>query len=239
MNLRKLPKQPSDWYTVKNAANGEPAEVFIYDQIGSDFWSDGVSPAGLIDEIKAMKLKDGDTLSVRINSPGGSMFDGNTIYNYLTSIKQKIEVTVDGMAASAASVIAMAGDVIRMPENSFLMIHNPWMMVAGDAKVMRKTADDLDVMRDGAIKTYLSKARNMKRRDLVKMLDEETWIGADRAVELGFADEVLEPVRVAALARFKLENYFQHIPEPVSRIQNDERNKQAQRRAHIERLKSK
>ena len=112
-------------------------------------------------------------------------------------------------------------------------------LVAGDAKVMRKTADDLDVMRDGAIKTYLSKARNMKRRDLVKMLDEETWIGADRAVELGFADEVLEPVRVAALARFKLENYFQHIPEPVSRIQNDERNKQAQRRAHIERLKSK
>ena len=238
MNLHKLPKQPKDWYSVKSAARGEPAEVFIYDQIGSDFWSEGVTPSGLIDEIKALKLKDSDTLNVRINSPGGSMFDGNTIYNYLRSIKQRIDVTVDGMAASAASIVAMAGDSIRMPENSFLMIHNPWMVVAGDSKIMRKTADDLDTMRDGAIKTYLERAGDkMSRDDLVAMLDDETWIGADRAVELGLADEVLDPVRAAALARFDLKNYFDKVPEAVTSIQNDERNKRAQQRAQLKRLR--
>ena len=79
MNLRKLPKQSRDWYAVKNKAAGEPAEVFIYDQIGASFWDEGVTPLSLIDEIKSLKLKDSDTLSVRINSPGGNMFDGNTI----------------------------------------------------------------------------------------------------------------------------------------------------------------
>jgi ATP-dependent Clp protease protease subunit len=239
MNLRKLPKQSRDWYAVKNKAAGEPAEVFIYDQIGASFWDEGVTPSSLIDEIKSLKLKNTDTLSVRINSPGGNMFDGNTIYNYLRSIKQNIDVTIDGMAASAASIIAMAGDTIRMPENSFLMIHNPWMVVAGDSQVMRKTADDLDIMRDGAIKTYMERAGdNLTRDELVTMMDEETWLGADRAVELGFADEVLEPVRAAALAKFDLENYFDKVPDAVSRIQNDERNKRAQRRADIKRLRA-
>lgn len=238
MNLRKLPKQPSDWYSVRNASNGEPAEVFIYDQIGSDFWNEGVTPSALIDEIKGLKLKAKDTLNVRINSPGGSMFDGNTIYNYLRSIKQKVDVTVDGLAASAASIVAMAGDRVRMPENSYLMIHNPWMIVAGDASTMRKTAEDLDEMREGAIKTYLSKTGdNVDRDELITMLDEETWLGADRAVELGFADEVLEPVRAAALAKFHLSDYFNHIPDVVSRIQNDERNKRAQQRAELKKLR--
>ena len=238
MNLRKLQKQSTDWYSVKSASSGEPAEVFIYDQIGASFWDEGVTPSSLIDSIKSLKMKDGDTLSVRINSPGGNMFDGNTIYNYLRSIKQKIEVTVDGMAASAASIIAMAGDTIKMPENSFLMIHNPWMLVAGDSQVMRKTADDLDVMRDGAIKTYLSKTGGkVSRNELVKMLDDETWLGADRAVELGFADEVLEPVRAAALAMFDLGAYFDKVPEAFSRIYNEERNKRAQQRAQLKKLR--
>ena len=237
MNLHKLPKAV-DWYSVKAAGSTEPAEVFIYDQIGSSFWDDGVTPSSLIDEIKALKLKDSDALSVRINSPGGNMFDGNTIYNYLRSIKQTIDVTIDGMAASAASIIAMAGDTIRMPENSFLMIHNPWMVVAGDSQVMRKTADDLDIMRDGAIKTYLERTGdNLSRDELVTMLDDETWLGADRAVELGFADEVLEPVRAAALAKFKLGDYFEHVPDVVNRIQNDERNKRARQRAELKRLR--
>ena len=238
MNINKLREQPKDWYSVKNAAAGEPAEVFIYDQIGASFWDEGVTPSNLIESIKSLKMKNGDTLSIRINSPGGNMFDGNTIYNYLRSIKQKIEVTIDGMAASAASIIAMAGDTIKMPENSFLMIHNPWMMVAGDSQVMRKTADDLDVMRDGAVKTYLSRTGDkVSRKELIKMLDEETWLGADRAVELGFADEVLEPVRAAAL--FDVSKYFDHVPEAVCQIKNEERNKRAQQRAQLNRLRVK
>ncbi len=230
MNLNKLTNEPHDWFSVKSAARGEPAELFIYDQIGSSMWEEGVTPASLIDEIKSLKMKNKDTLSIRINSPGGNMFDGNTIYNYLRSMKQNIDVTIDGMAASAASIIAMAGDTIRMPENSFLMIHNPWMVVAGDSQVMRKTADDLDVMRDGAVKTYLSKTGGKVSKDeLITMLDEETWLGAELAVELGFADEVLEPVRAAAL--FDVSNYFNNVPDAISHM--EERNKRAQQRATL------
>ena len=233
----KLHEKRKDWYSVRSAASGEDAEVFIYDEIGGGFWTEGVTPNGFIDDVKALKLKKGDTLNVRINSPGGDVFDGNTIYNYLRSLKSKVAVTIDGLAASAASVIAMAGDTISMPENSFLMIHNPWMMAVGDSQVMRKAAGDLDEIREGAIKTYLSRT-NVDRDELVAMLDEETWLGADKAVELGFADEVLEPVRAAALARFHLQDYFEHVPDVVSKIQKDEKALQAERRANVERLKN-
>jgi len=231
----KLHERKKDWYSVSSL--GEDAEVFIYDEIGGGFWTEGVTPSGFIDDVKALKLKKGDTLNVRINSPGGDVFDGNTIYNYLRSLKSKVAVTIDGLAASAASVIAMAGDTISMPENSFLMIHNPWMMAVGDSQVMRKAAGDLDEIREGAIKTYLSRT-NVGRDELVAMLDEETWLGADKAVELGFADEVLEPVRAAALARFHLQDYFEHVPDVVSKIQKDEKALQAERRANVERLKN-
>jgi ATP-dependent Clp protease protease subunit len=236
MNFHKIPERSVDWYSVKSAASGEDAEVFIYDEIGGGFWSDGITPSGFIDEIKSLKLKKGDTLNVRINSPGGDVFDGNTIYNYLRSLKAKVAVTIDGLAASAASVIAMAGDTISMPENSFLMIHNPWMMAVGDSQVMRKAADDLDVIREGAVKTYLSRT-NVSRDELVAMLDEETWLDAEKAIELGFADEVLEPVRAAALAKFDLKNYFHHVPDVVSKIQDDEKALRAERRANFNRLK--
>ena len=110
---------------------------------------------------------------------------------------------VQGVAASAASLIAMAGDEVRMPENSFLFIHNPWMMAAGDAKTMRKIADDLDLMRDGAVRTYQRKVGDrVTTKELVQMLDAETWLGADKAVELGFADVLEQPIAAAALSRF-------------------------------------
>jgi ATP-dependent Clp protease protease subunit len=231
MNLRKIKKEPVDWYSVRAAANSEPAEIFIYDEIGGGFWSDGVTPKGLIDEVKALKLKKSDTLNVRINSPGGDVFDGNTIYNYLRSLKSKVAVTIDGLAASAASVIAMAGDTISMPENSFLMILNPWMFAMGDSQVMRKAAGDLDEIRGGVIKTYLSKVGdNLSRDELVTMLDEETWLSADKAVELGFADEIMEPVRAAALAKFHLSDYFEHVPDVMNKVQDDELAKRRQQR---------
>lgn len=229
--MKRINKQTRDWFSVQSAANGEPAEVFIYDEIGAGFFSDGVTPDSLIKQIKALKLKNSDQLNVRINSPGGNMFDGNTIYNYLRSIKNTIVVTIDGLAASAASVIAMAGDTVRMPENSFLMIHNPWMFVAGDANTMRKMADDLDEMRDGAVKTYQSKVGDKLSRDeIITMLDDETWLIADKAIELGFADELIEPVRAAALARFDLSNY-EHVPEVISKMKKHEL-------AHMEKLRA-
>lgn len=211
------------WFSVRN--DGASPEVLIYDEIGIGWFGGGVAPENLIDEIKGLNMKDGETLTVRINSPGGNLFDGNTIYNYLRSIKQEIRVRVDGMAASAASIIAMAGDTVEMPENSFLMIHNPMWLVAGDSRDFRKAADDLDVMRDGAIKTYQSKT-SMVYDELKQMLDDETWLSADRSVELGFADEVIDPVKAAALAKFDL-GMFGHVPDELNTIRSSIRVKNA------------
>ena len=165
-----------------------------------------------------MNLRAGDTLRLRINSPGGDLFDGNTIYNYLRAQPFKVSVHIDGLAASAASIVAMAGDTVNMPENSFLMIHNPWMMVAGDAKVMRKVADDLDVLREGAVSSYMTRVSdNLSREDVITMLDEETWLGASDAVSYGFADVVDEPVKAAALLRFDLGDYgMEHLPDGIT-----------------------
>lgn len=240
MNLRELRKRTPtggrSWFDVRNASNGEPAEVFIYDEIGRGFFGGGVAPDDLIRAVKDLKLRANEELNVRINSPGGDVFDGNTIYNYLRSIKQHVTVTVDGLAASAASIIAMAGDTIRMPENSFLMIHNPWMFAAGDSRVFRKAADDLDEIREGAIKTYLSRS-NVERDELVQMLDDETWLGADEAIAKGFADEMVEPVRAAALVQFHLNEYFNKVPETLDDVRQQQRADRKKIREQLESIK--
>jgi ATP-dependent Clp protease protease subunit len=187
------------WFSVQAKA-GDSAEVFIYDEIGAGYCGGGVEPSALIKEVNGLKLSPSDTLNVRINSPGGSYFDGNTIYNYLRGIKSKIRVIVDGMAASAASIIAMAGDTIEMPSNAMMVIHNPWSQVAGDARSMRKAADDLDKMQVGAVATYLRKAGDkLTEAKLVEMLDAETYLTADDAVKWGLADVVSDPVRASSL----------------------------------------
>jgi len=220
--MKHINKQTRQWFSVRAAADGEPAELFIYDEIGAGWFRDGATPDSFIKQVKELKLKKTDQLSIRINSPGGNMFDGNTIYNYLRSLKNEVIVTIDGLAASAASIVAMAGDKIRMPENSFLMIHNPWMYVAGDANTMRKAADDLDEMRDGAVKTYQSKVGDrLSREEITTMLNEETWLIADKAIEMGFADELVEPVRAAALARFDLSEY-EHVPDAITKFKRHE-----------------
>jgi ATP-dependent protease ClpP protease subunit len=200
------------WFSIK-AKKDNAAEVFIYDEVGRGFFGGGVDPLELLKEIAELKLVAGDELTVRINSPGGDFIDGNAIYNNLRTLKAKVIVRVDGVAASAASIIAMAGDRIEMPENAMLFIHNPWMWAAGDSETMRKAADDLDHMQENAIGTYMRKAGSkLARGELVKMLDAETWLSAEDSVKHGFADVVDEPVRAAALAQFDFRNLG--LPEP-------------------------
>lgn len=189
------------WYQIRAEA-GEGPEVYIYDEIGRGWMGGGVSAEEFVAEVKALKLKRGDELLVRINSPGGDVFDGIVIYNYLRGTKHNVRVRVDGVAASAASYIAMAGDVVEMPENAYMMVHNPWMMAMGDAQVMRKAAQDLDVIGEAGIAAYLRKTDGkLGREQLVEMLNAETWLSAAQAIEHGLADEMFEPVRMAALAR--------------------------------------
>jgi ATP-dependent Clp protease protease subunit len=180
---------------------GKNAEMLIYDEIGAGWFGGGIAAVDFNKQLQALKLEAGDTLKVRINSPGGNMFDGFAIHNYLRTSKAEITVVVDGVAASAASMIAMAGDVVEMPANSMLMIHNPWMFVVGDHRVMRKAADDIEKMRDSATTSYLRKTGDkLSREDLLTMLDEETWLSAEDSVRFGLADKVDEPVRPSAKA---------------------------------------
>ena len=208
--------QERAWFSVR-AEEGEPPEVYIYDEIGRGFLGGGVGAERFIASVKALKVKARDELLVRINSPGGDVFDGIAIYNYLRGVKHAVRVRVDGVAASAASMIAMAGDTVEMPENAYLMIHNPWMMAVGDAATMRKAAADLEIIAEGAIAGYLRKAGSkLDRERLVAMLDADTWLTAQQSVELGLADVVHEPVRAAALARFDWRSVPYRVPAALA-----------------------
>jgi ATP-dependent Clp protease protease subunit len=208
------------WFRVQ-AKQGNTAEIFIYDEIGRGFFGGGVAAEDLVKEIKALKLGADDELKVRINSPGGQFFEGITIHNFLRTLKAKVNVRIDGVAASAASVVAMAGDRVEMPQNAMMFIHNPWMFAAGDARTMRKAADDLDQMAQSAIGTYLRKSgEKLARGELIKMLDAETWLSAEDSVKFGLADVVDEPVRAAALAQFDLSKYGFPVPSAIASAKN-------------------
>ncbi len=192
------------WFSIK-AKGAKAAEITIFDEIG--FW--GVTASSFISELKA--LGDVEDLTVFINSPGGSVFDGLAIYNALRQHPANVTVKVMGVAASAASFIAMAGDKIVMPENTFLMVHNPMGAVFGNADEMREWADTLDKIAASLIGIYVK--RTGKGEDEVKsLLDAETWMTAAEAVEMGFADEIEAEMKVAA--SFEIER----LPENVRAV---------------------
>jgi len=236
--LKGLPEAGTrPWFRVQ-AKTGKSAEVFIYDEIGVGFFGGGVAAADLIKEIKALNLGADGELTVRVNSPGGNFFEGVTIHNYFRTMKAKIIMRVDGVAASAASVVVMSGDRIEMPENAMLFIHNPWMFAAGDAQVMRKAAEDLDQMRDSAAGTYLRRAGNkLTRAKLLDMLDAETWLSAEDAVKHGLADVVDEPVRAAALAQFDFTKYGFPVPKALVTAKNAIVDERKRRRDAVKTLK--
>lgn len=174
------------WYSVRNADEGDtgPAELLIYDII--DSWA-GVSAEALARDVKA--LEDDRELVVRINSPGGSAYDGVAILNSLRAHPGKVTVVVDGIAASAASLIAMAGDEVVMNRNSEMMIHNGHAIVRGGAEDMRKMAERLDSVNANIASIYAEKAGGTAEEWLATMA-EETWYSAEEAVKAGLADRV-------------------------------------------------
>lgn len=198
-----------NWYKITAQAD-QKAEILIYEQIGEDFFGDGISAEGFATELKA--LGELDEITVRINSPGGNVFDGNAIFNILRAHKATIIVAIDGIAASIASVIAMAGDKIIMPENAMMMIHDPSGLTMGTAEDMRKAAAALDQVKLSLMAAYNTRV-DMAHDELNQMMKDETWLTAVEAVDLGFADEVAEPVRFAA--KFDL-SMFKHPPKNLT-----------------------
>lgn len=180
------------WYSIRNAAKGD-AEISIYDEIGVY----GVRAKDFVRDLKA--AGDVQSITLRINSPGGSVFDGLAIHNVLKDHKARVTVKVDGIAASIASVIAMAGDRVEMPANAMMMIHDPSGAVLGTSSDMREIADVMDKVKASLITAYTAKS-GQDADTIGQMMAETTWLSAEEAVEWGFADEVTGAVAIAACA---------------------------------------
>ncbi len=188
-----LPKALSAWSPgVKAESAADENTISIMDVIGED-WYGGVS-AARIDAALRYIGRD-NPVTVYINSPGGDVFEGLAIYNLLKDHKGKVTVKIMGLAASAASVIAMAGDEIQIPKSAFYMIHNCWVCACGDQHYMRSTADYLDQFDDVVAEIYADRTGH-PADEMARWMDEETWLNGKRAVEEKFADSLMgEPAK--------------------------------------------
>ncbi|MDV2340905.1 Clp protease ClpP [Vibrio cholerae] len=194
-----------NWYRIVASSSGA-VEIYIYDEIGG--W--GITARQFANDLKSR----GDVRNIvlRIHSPGGDVFEGMVIYNLLNQHPAYITVYIDGLAASMASVIAMVGDVVIIPMNAAIMIHKPWGIQGGDADDMRRYADLLDQVEDSLVSAYTKKTGKTVE-EIKQLLDAETWMFGQEAVELGFADMVAEPLQAAASLNSKRLQEFTHMPE--------------------------
>jgi len=197
------------WFAMRADEAGD-GEVLIYDEIGAR----GVTARQFVDDLKALgPVRD---LAIRINSPGGSGFDAVAIYNALARHPARKAVWVDGFAASAASIVAMAGDEIVMPENTMMMIHDPVAMATGGAEEMRAIAGALDRAKTAMVGIYAAKSER-SADEIGRLMRDETWMSAQEAFDLGFADRVTPAVAIAA--RFNARKFqAKRLPDAVAAL---------------------
>lgn len=180
------------WFEIK--AMAEDAEVLIFDEIGG--W--GIQAQAFADAWPKSAKK----VVVKINSPGGSVTDGYAVYNTIMEARknQIVNTRIEGLAASMASIVALAGQTVEMSENSLMMVHNPWGVSMGDSAEMRKTADLLDKMTGQLADIYKAKT-GMKDEDVKNLMNNETWLTAQEALEMKFADKIVNTMsaKLAAL----------------------------------------
>ncbi|MFU2811903.1 ClpP-like prohead protease/major capsid protein fusion protein [Pseudomonas aeruginosa] len=203
-------KPAESWYSIKALSRGV-AEILLYDDIG--VW--GITAQQFARELKA--LGDLSLISLRIHSPGGDVFEGTAIYNLLKNHPARVEAHVDGLAASMASVIAMAADTIYMPENAMMMVHRPWGIQGGEADDMRRYADLLEKIEGTMVAAYMAKT-GKSEEDIKALLKAETWMDGREAVEAGFADQLTEPLAAAAQLTSKRMKEFAHMPEALKAL---------------------
>ncbi|RYF07353.1 MAG: Clp protease ClpP [Comamonadaceae bacterium] len=206
MSLKKLPEIRADhrlgaaqfdarpdalerWQPeVRAAAEGDNA-ISIYDAIGESWDGTGVTSKRIGAALRSIGA--GKDVTVNLNSPGGDFFEGVAIYNLLRQHEGKVTVRVMGLAASAASVIAMAGDEILMGDGAFLMVHNAWAVAVGNRHDMRDAADRLEPF-DASMASVYAARSGISTAEAAALMDKETWIGAAQAVEDGFATGLID-----------------------------------------------
>tara|TARA_R110002012_G_scaffold276822_1_gene463897 strand:+ start:2807 stop:3817 length:1011 start_codon:yes stop_codon:yes gene_type:complete len=187
-----------NWYNISGKASDGIVDIYIFDEIGAY----GLNAQSFIDEIKPYK---NSPLNIHINCVGGDVFDGMAIYNIIKKRTARTTAYIEGIAASMGSVIALAADNVVMAENSLFMIHNAWGGAMGEAKEMKKTAKLLDKI-SGEIADIYVKKTNLPYNKVEEMMDEETWLNAEEAYELGFVDSISDAIKVAAkydVSKFK------------------------------------
>lgn len=194
-----------------NADAGDgSAEILIYGDIGAGWFAEGITAQSIMEQIAGLEA---DTLNVRINSGGGLVFEGLAIYNAIARHPAHVITHIDSLAASIASVIAMAGDEIRIAEGAHVMIHKPWSGAVGDANTLRKEAEVLDQLESGLIDIYAARTDN-SRVDLQKWIDAETWFKGQEAVDKGFADEMV-PAKKKKAAISAFASLFRNAPKDL------------------------
>lgn len=203
-----------DFCKFKNGTDGSNSELFFYGDIVSDSWSawsdEDQYPMNVSQLLKEIG---NDDIDIHINSGGGDVFAGVAICNMLRSASGKKTVYIDGLAASIASVIAMAGDEIIIPSNAFMMIHKAWTFAMGNANDMRSLADTLDKLDSGIIATYMSRAADGVTEDKIsELMAAETWLTGAEAAELFSNIKVTEAVTAAASCNSKFMDRY-NVPQ--------------------------
>jgi len=207
---------------IMNKDSEDEATIYIYDEIS---WF-GISAEEFIRGLNDIKAK---TIHIRLNTPGGSVFDGTAIFNAIKQHKSHTITHIDGLAASFGSVIALAGDEIRMAKNAFLMIHDPWSMVIGTADTMRQEADLLDKIGGVIADTYMDKTGKTDV-EIKKLMNAETWMTAEEAMEMGFVDEIEDEKKdeKAKASLFDL-SIFANVPDELRGIEKDLTEREAEK----------
>lgn len=209
------------FWEIKNVVQDESADIYIYNEISSWEWEDTTSAQSFRKDLE--ELGNVKKLNVMINSPGGSVGDGLTIASLLQRHKAYVTAYVDGMACSIASVIACAADKLVMGRSSLLMIHNALTWTYGNAKDLRKQADDLDAVTGSLRQMYLMKAGDkLTEEKVIELMDNESWLSAKECVELGLCDEILESNNMVAKISNKFKNMYNNIPKELLNIQEEE-----------------
>nr|DAI59941.1 MAG TPA: Putative ATP dependent Clp protease [Caudoviricetes sp.] len=185
------------FWEIKNEAESETAEILIYGQLADQPWyGDETGPKDFANDLKTLGGKD---ILLRINSPGGDVFAAQAIYNLLKAYSGKVTVHIDGLCASAATLVACAADSVIMPRNALYMVHNPqaFFFDMMDAETLKKSADIMEKVKDTIVSVYAGKCKDKIEPDKLKgLMNEETWMDADEALANGFVDEIDEDYTV-------------------------------------------
>ncbi len=199
-NVLNFKNRSKSTLQVRNKSTAQ-AEIIIYGGIGQDYWGDGsmISAKQISDELKTLP-KTVNKLDVRINSGGGDVFEGITIYNRLKQFDGEVTVYIDGLAASIASIIALAGDKINIGEGALYMVHLPWTFAYGNRMELDNTVSRLMDVEEQMVGIYAKKS-GLDRNEIKSLLEAESWLDADTAIEKGFVDaKVEESIPIAASA---------------------------------------